>query len=264
VFLNKYFKKNIIMRVIDLSVAISEKIKEPLPTKIVYENHKECVNNIGKMLLKDVEGDAFMNGKGLAGETLTLTTHSGTHVDAPYHYSPTCNGQPARTIDELPLEWFFSDGVVLDFTDKPDGFLIETEDLIEKLASINYTLKPFDIVLIRCDADKRLHDNDYVRIHVGASARATHWLIDQGVKVMGTDGWGWDIPLHIQIEKFKKNPIPGIIWEAHYVGIEKEYCQIEKLANLEKLPPFGFKVSCFPTKIEKASAGWTRAVAIID
>ncbi|HKO76348.1 MAG TPA: cyclase family protein [Flavobacterium sp.] len=252
------------MRVIDLSVTISEKIKEPLPTKIVYEDHVESVNNIGKMLLNGVEGDAFVNGKALAGETLTLTTHSGTHVDAPYHYSPICNGQPARTIDELPLEWFFSDGVVLDFTDKPDGFLIETEDLIEKLASINYTLKPFDIVLIRCDADKRLYDDDYVKIHVGASARATHWLIDQGVKVMGTDGWGWDVPLHIQIEKFKKNPVPGIIWEAHYVGIEKEYCQIEKLANLEKLPPFGFKVSCFPTKIEKASAGWTRAVAIID
>jgi kynurenine formamidase len=64
--------------------------------------------------------------------------------------------------------------------------------------------------------------------------------------------------------RFRNNPRPGIIWQAHYVGIEKEYCQIEKLANLDQLPPFGFKVACFPCKIEKASAGWTRAVAIIN
>ena len=251
------------MRVIDLSVNISEKIKEPLPTKILYENHVECVENMGKILFKDLEGDVFVNGKGLAGETINLTTHSGTHVDAPYHYSPTCAGEPSRTIDELPLEWFFNDGVVLDFTDKPEGYLIEPEDLIEKLSAINYTLKPLDIVLIRCDADKRIHDDEYVKIHVGASAKATHWLIDQGIKVMGTDGWGWDIPLHLQIQRFKQTPREGIIWEAHYVGIEKEYCQIEKLANLDQLPSFGFKVACFPTKIEKASAGWTRAVAIL-
>lgn len=188
------------MRVIDLSVNISEKIKEPLPTKILYENHEECVENMGKILFKDLKGDVFVNGKGLAGETINLTTHSGTHVDAPYHYSPTCAGEPSRTIDELPLEWFFNDGVVLDFTDKPEGYLIEPEDLIEKLSAINYTLKPLDIVLIRCDADKRIHDDEYVKIHVGASAKATHWLIDQGIKVMGTDvGDG----IFLCISKFK-------------------------------------------------------------
>ena len=121
------------MRVIDLSVSISEKVKEPLPTKIAYETHEECADNVGKILFKDLEGDIFMNNMGLAGEVINLATHSGTHVDAPYHYSPTCDGKPSRTIDELPLEWFFSDGVVLDFTDKPEGYLIEPEDLIETL-----------------------------------------------------------------------------------------------------------------------------------
>jgi kynurenine formamidase len=104
-----------------------------------------------------------------AGEFLTVTSHCGTHVDAPYHYFPTCEGKPSRTIDEMPLEWFFNDGVVLDFTDKPDGYMFEPEDLQEKLDAIGYTLKPFDIVLIRCDADKRIHDDDFVRIHGGIS-----------------------------------------------------------------------------------------------
>ena len=262
--LDRNNKKNRKMKIIDLSVTISDQVKEPFPTTIIYENHEESVENIKKVFFKGVEGDIFMNGKGLSGEVLTLTTHAGTHVDAPYHYSPICEGKPSRTIDEMPLDWFFHDGVVLDFTDKPDGYMFEPEDLIEKLASINYTLKPFDIVLIRCDADQRIYNDDFVRIHVGASAKATHWLIDQGIKVMGTDGWGWDIPLHLQVEKFKKDPRPGIVWEAHYVGIEKEYCQIEKLANLKDLPSHGFKVSCFPAKIKGASGGWTRAVAIIE
>lgn len=252
------------MKIIDLSVTISEEIKEPLPTSIVYEDHKEGAKKMGSKLFQGIEGEVFIDGNGPAGEFLSVTSHCGTHVDAPYHYFPTCGGKPSRTIDEMPLDWFFHDGVVLDFTDKPDGYMFEPEDLIEKLAAINYTLKPFDIVLIRCDADKRIHDDDFVKIHVGASAKATHWLIDQGIKVMGTDGWGWDIPLHIQAADFKANPRPGVIWQAHYVGIEKEYCQIEKLANLDQLPPFGFTVACFPAKIKGGSGGWTRAVAIFN
>ena len=95
------------------------------------------------------------------------------------------------------------------------------------------------------------------------SAEATHWLIDQGIKVMGIDAWGWDQPFWAQKERFKANRDPSIIWEAHRVGMEKEYCQIEKLANLDKLPqPFGFKVACFPVKLTGGSGGWSRVVAI--
>jgi kynurenine formamidase len=46
--------------------------------------------------------------------------------------------------------------------------------------------------------------------------------------------------------------------------ISAGYCHIEKLHNLEGLPSTGFMVCCFPVNIERASAGWTRAVAIID
>jgi kynurenine formamidase len=56
-----------------------------------------------------------------------------------------------------------------------------------------------------------------------------------------------------------------LLWEAHFAGIEREYCQIEKLANLEQLPsPHGFKVACFPVKLEGGSAGWTRVVAMVE
>lgn len=214
--------------------------------------------------LAGVGPEAFPDGMALAAEQLVISTHGGTHVDAPWHYGPTSGGKPARTIDQLPLEWFFSDGVVLDFTGKPPGYGVTTEDLQQKLQEIGYTLKPLDIVMIRCDADKRRYEDDYAQIHVGVAAEATLWLIDQGIRVMGTDGWGWDVPLKVQAERYRKDPRPGIIWEAHFAGRIKEYCQIEKLANLDQLPPFGFRVAVFPVKIRGASAGWTRAVAILE
>ena len=52
---------------------------------------------------------------------------------------------------------------------------------------------------------------------------------------------------------------------SNFHGKDKEYCHIENLTNLDKIPePFGFKVAVFPVKIEKAGGGWVRAVAIID
>jgi kynurenine formamidase len=64
--------------------------------------------------------------------------------------------------------------------------------------------------------------------------------------------------------KYEATHDARLIWEGHKAGREIGYCHIEKLHNLEVLPSKGFLVSCFPVKIRAASAGWTRAVAIID
>lgn len=207
--------------------------------------------------------DDLPNQLGWANDTVVASSHNGTHVDAPWHYYPTCGGKPARKIDELPLEWFYSDGVVLDFHLKERGGVISPEDIEQELDRIDYTLKPMDIVLIRTDADKHWGSEEYFHAGAGISADATRWLIEAGIKVMGIDAWGWDQPFWAMKDRFQKTKDPSIIWEAHRVGIDLEYCQIEKLANLETLPaPSGFKVSCFPVKLKKGSAGWSRVVAI--
>lgn len=254
--------KIINMKIIDLSVTLGEDLKDILPAKIRYEGHKEGCETVAKMV--GVQPSDFEDGMALAAEFVNITTHSGTHVDAPWHYAPTCEGKPSRTIDQMPLEWFFNDGVVLDFSKKTAGYAFTSEDIKAELKRINYTLKPYDIVLIRSDTDKKIYDDDFMVSGVGSSAEATHWLIDQGIKVMGTDAWGWDIPMKYQLAAFKADPKPGILFAAHMVGKHKEYCQIEKMANLDQLPPYGFKVSCFPAKIKGGSGGWTRAVAILE
>jgi kynurenine formamidase len=81
--------------------------------------------------------------------------------------------------------------------------------------------------------------------------------------VVGTDAWSWDAPFSYTAERFARTGDTSLIWEGHKAGRIRPYYQMEKLHNLEALPPFGFQVVCFPVKIERASAGWVRAVAIL-
>ncbi len=251
------------MKFYDLNVPTEESPSEPLPLKVVHQEHKDSAQLMVSFF--DASVDDLPEGNGWANDTLTLITHAGTHVDAPWHYYPTCGGKKARTIDEMPLEWFYGDGVVLDMRHKEKGGLISVEDLQQALEKISYTLKPFDIVLIWTDTDKLWGQAEYFNSGAGVSAAGTRWLIEQGIRVMGIDTWGWDQPFWAQKERFKETGDPDVIWEAHRVGRDLEYCQIEKLANLDQLPrPTGFKVSCFPVKITGGSGGWTRVVAMVD
>ena len=205
-------------------------------------------------------------GLGWAVEFVHLTTHSGTHLDAPFHYHPFSDGgKEALTIDRIPLDWCLQDGVVLDFSHKADGERITAADVQTRLKEIDYTIKPLDIVLIRTGADAFWGRPDYLVKGAGMTRESTLYLLDRGVKVVGIDAWSWDRPLPFLAEEFQKTGDASVIWEAHFAGIEKGYCHMEKMANLDQIPsPHGFKVACFPVKIKSASAGWVRPVAIIN
>jgi kynurenine formamidase len=204
--------------------------------------------------------DYWPDGVALSAEVVTLSTHSGTHVDAPLHYGPAANGR-TRAIDEVPLEWCYGDGVLLDFRGHDRVAGIARPDVEVELARIDYTLNPFDIVLVMTGTD--LKAPGYESRHAGLRADATEFLVDSGVRLIGIDAWGLDRPFEVMIEDAQAGRAQ--FWESHLLGRRKEYCQIERLANLDALPrPTGFVVSAFPFKLERASAGWTRVVAIFD
>ena len=248
----------------DLNVPLEDSPSEPLPVRVAHQTHDQSAQLMASFFGAS-PAEHLPNGLGWANDNVTLNAHAGTHVDAPWHYYPTCGGEKARTIDELPLEWFFQDGVVLDMRHKERGGLISTADVQDALQKINYTHKPFDIGMIHTGADKEWGQASYFEAGAGMSAEATRWLIAQGIRVMGIDAWGWDQPFWAMKKRFEETGDPAVIWEAHRVGIDLEYCQIEKLANLDQLPrPFGFKVACFPVKLAGGSGGWTRVVAIFE
>ena len=251
------------MRMIDLSATITPSRPDALPferVEIRYSSHAEGASQIETML--KVPPELLRNNEGWAVEEFTkLATHSVTHVDAPWHYNSVIQGEKAATIDELPLEWFFSDGVVLDMSGKADGEKIKVTDLETACSAIEYNLKPLDIVLIRTGRDAFYGQPDYVWRGCAMTALATRWLFDRGVRVMGIDAWGWDGPLNHQANEALARPETGVFWAAHQCDLP--YSQIERLVNLGSLPPSGFKVACFPLKIQRGSAGPARVVAIL-
>jgi kynurenine formamidase len=84
------------------------------------------------------------------------------------------------------------------------------------------------------------------------------------VRVTGTDAWSWDAPFPLTAKRFAEEGDPSIIWEGHRASMDIGYCHIEKLANLDQVPATGWTMSCFPFKIKAASAGFIRAVAIME
>ncbi len=252
-------------RLIDLSVPLEHNaVSEPLPGSIHYVEHTtEGLAQMSQFFGVRPEDLVFSNGEGWAIEELRMISHTGTHVDAPYHYGRTAAGQPAKRIDEVPLEWCFAPGVLFDMRHKQPGDEITVADLQAELHRIDYQLQPLDIALIQTGCDKRINSKDYFR-QPGLGRESVLWLVGQGVKVIGIDAYTLDRPFADMVADFRRTGDGRWIWPAHFAGITAEYCQIEKLANLDLIPqPHGFYVSCLPVKIKAASAGWCRAIAIV-
>ena len=253
-------------RIIDLSKTIRYDKRDPWFMRIQVK-HKP--HNKSQLLIRYFLGlpsKLFPAGfKGWADDRIEkMGVHSSTHLDAPWHYSPICAGKPAKTIDQVPLDWCYGPGVVINMSHKPDFEQITVEDLENELKNTGAVIEPGTIVLIRTDRDKYMYTPDYIEKGTGISRAATEWLINKGVKVMGIDQWGWDLPLKYMAGKAKKDNNMQYFWQAHLVGQELEYCHMEQLTNLKALPSFGFKVAVFPLKIEGASAAPARVVAIFE
>ena len=240
------------MRLVDLSAPITQspaETPEPLRTDIELSDHAEGARQIEALV--GVPSRLMRDGEGWAVETFTrFGTHSTTHVDAPWHYNSRI------------LDWFFAPGVVLDMTAKADGEAIDVDDVEAELGRIGHNLAERDIVLVRTGRDAFLEAPEYVALGPAVTAAATRWMYERGVRVMGIDAWGWDGPLHLQAQAALERQEPGVFWSAHQCDLA--YSQIERLANLGQLPADGFQVVCFPVKVHRGSAGWTRAVAILD
>jgi kynurenine formamidase len=251
------------MEIIDLSAPIvqsPEGTPDALRTEIDFQDYADGARVIEELF--GVGPELLRNGEGWANEFFTrFGTHNSTHVDAPWHYNSEVGGTRAQTVEKLPLEWFVQPGVVLDFTGRDDGEALTGADVEKALGAIDHELSPLEIVLIRTGCDEWIDSPEYMAHGPGVTVEATRWLFERGVRVMGIDAWGWDRPLWIQAEEAKRSGEAGIFWEAHQADLP--YCQIERMVNLDRLPPTGFTVSCLPLPIVGASAAPARVVAIL-
>ena len=252
-------------RYVDLSVPLEAGIVSDPPImlpEITYMSHEETAGQV-MSFFPGLKKEDLPGGEGWAVEMLQIATHNGTHLDAPYHHHSTMNnGERAITIDEVPLEWCFNPGVKLDFRHFDDCYVVSAADVEAELTRIGHELSPLDIVVVNTSAGARYGDADYLMKGCGMGRAATMYLLERGVRVTGTDAWSWDAPFALTAQEYAKTGDASIIWEGHRASMEIGYCHMEKLTNLDSLPPTGFEISCFPYKIKGASAGFTRAVAI--
>jgi len=254
-------------QIIDISIPLdNETVADPSVArpKIEFVSNKE---NAGLMcsMFPGLKPSDLPNSEAWSWEKITLLTHNGTHMDAPYHFhSVDKSGNRMQTIDEIPVDWFFRPGVKLDFRNLPDGHVVTGAEVEFELKRIGHDLKPLDIVLVNTKASEAYGTDKYLITGIGMGREATLYLTGRGVRVVGIDAWSWDAPFALTAKRFQETGDKSIIWEGHYAGIDIPYCQMEKLYNLEKLPATGFMVACFPFKIKAASGGWVRAVAMLD
>jgi kynurenine formamidase len=253
-------------RFVDLSIAIEMGVPSDPPGMepvIEYTKHKDSVAVMAGYFPGLVPED-MPDGEGWASERVTLSTHNGTHMDAPYHFHSTTDYGRTRapSIDEAPLDMCFAPGVKLDFRAKPDGYVATAEDVDTELARIGHRLRPGDIVLVNTRAGEVFGRPEFIHAGCGMGREATLYLTERGVRIVGTDAWSWDAPFSHTAKKWAKDRNPKIIWEGHKAGREIPYWQMEKLTGLSDLPPFGYDILCFPVKIRGASAGWSRVVAM--
>jgi kynurenine formamidase len=183
---------------------------------------------------------------------VVMGDHIGTHVDSLRHLRDDAPGP-----EGIPLEYCYGDGVCLDFRHLTKGAGISVNDMKCALTKIHYTLQPLDIVLIYTGAGAINQTEAYLTDQVGMTAEATNWLLDQGIKMTGIDAVTYDPPVWAMFERKQ-------FWEAHRVMLKREYYHLENLANLDQVPPHGFKLSLFPIKWVNTTAAPVRAVAIVD
>ncbi|MCM8773625.1 MAG: cyclase family protein [Candidatus Omnitrophica bacterium] len=264
------------MKIVDLSLPIDDKAFEIHRVCIERVSHRDGVNRFNKVIMgrtllgkikyllgrRIVRKDDLPDGEFLSLEIVKACVHIGTHLDYTYHYGSTSQGRASKTAEEIPLEWCYQDGVKLDFTHKKKEDLIKDKDIKEALERINYKIKPLDIVLLWTGRDKLYGKKEYFSDYPGIDVSCIDYLLDRGVKIFGIDTMGIDLPYNKMIKDFLNSKDTEKLYPAHFYGRKREFIHIERLANLDELPNYGFKVICFPVKIRGTGASWARVVAV--
>lgn len=182
--------------------------------------------------------------------SLAMGDHAGTHVDAPVHFDATPG---ALTIDEMPLETFFTEAVCLDLSHKPLKSDISIEDLEQAIEAAGVEIKPRDTVLLHMDFYNRCYGTEgYLTDFPGLTKESAEWLGGKKIGMFGVEAVSPGRP-------GKNN------FEVHMVCRDMGFTHMEGLMNLEKLVGKGrFRFIGFPLKIKGGTGSPIRAVAWLD
>jgi kynurenine formamidase len=222
------------IRLIDLS----QEIYQGMP---VFPLHQKTMifPNISHEESKEQIGFEF------ATNNLLINEHGPTHSDAIYEYDPK-----GKTIDEMPLEYFYGPAICLDLSHiSPDAY-ISPADLDRALQKSSLTIQEGDIVLLYTGHYKRSYGTDeWLTRYTGLDYNGAKWLAERGVLNIGIDAPAIDNP---------KDPK----FSGHLVCREYQITNTENLCNLDQVAGQRFLYFGLPLKIRKGTGSPVRAVAL--
>ena len=208
--------------------------------------------------------DDLPDGEGWGDERLRITTHLGTHVDAPLHYGTTCEGAPARTIGDLSLDELFVESVVLDLRDRAAPNEGITVDALEAAVEAAGGVPSGGGALIRTGQERYGVGDAGFYEYPGMTREGTLYLAGLGAKVLGTDALGWDRPFGVMRRAFRSTGDRSQLWDGHFAGRDREVFIVQQLSNLAALPPGPVRVGFFPLRLAGCSAAPARVIAFVD
>ncbi|GHU66127.1 polyketide cyclase [Spirochaetia bacterium] len=189
--------------------------------------------------------ESYDSGNTALHSMVTMSEHTGTHIDAPKHFIPR-----ACPIDELPIKTVMGRGVRIDALDLPARGLFDT-NAVRAFEQKNGEIKKGDIVMFRFGWDDKYRispdSKEYLKDWPGISKDCAEYLAAKEIKAAGCDC--------LAIDAF------GSADEAHYVLLGKGIPIIENICNLSKLPVFSYVIG-LPNKFKGGSGSPIRLVAV--
>jgi kynurenine formamidase len=221
------------MELIDLSRELFHRTQ-------VHPSHPPVIMTVwGDHSEKKIAGNTVFSSKALS---IAFSDHAGTHVDAPAHFDPRPD---ALSIDEVPLEKFYTSAICLDLSHAPLKHAITVPEMQAALEASGQQIQAGDSVRL-------LGKPGYLHDFPGLALESVHWLADRGIGMFG-------------VEAISPAPEGELNYQAHMACAERNITHMECLANLDKLIGRGrFRFIGFPLKIRGGTASPIRAVALFD
>ncbi|HYZ49255.1 MAG TPA: cyclase family protein [Nitrososphaeraceae archaeon] len=180
--------------------------------------------------------------QGYVSEVVFLSTHTGTHMDAPFHFNP--NGQ---TIDQVEVNRYICNNAILMKIQKNDNEMITSDDIIR---NSKYEIKEKDSVVFSTGWEKQIKQKDnYIRNNPGLSKDAAEYLVEKKVNAVGIDCPSIDTGVNTELI-------------AHKTLLSNEVLVIENLCNLDEFTNGKFSLFVAPLKLAGASGSPVRAIGI--
>ena len=215
------------MKIVDLTLTVSDKIPtfpgSPQPSFIPWENVKEDGYNL---------------------ELLFLSTHTGTHMDAPYHFR-----EKGAKIHEISLKKLVSEAVLI--KSKKNGGESITKTDIQKFEKNHGKIASFSSVIFYTGWQRNLQKKYYFTKNPGLSVSAAKYLASKKINLVGIDSPSIDLG---KDSKFS----------VHQIFAKKGMLIVENLANLEKIKSSKFHLVVLPLKLKNATGSPVRAIAFVE